>query len=56
MTPAPLTGLESHGGASEGIKGGVTTLEDERGLLVYVLYAAVVREGLPRFICVCLFD
>ncbi len=30
-TPAPLTGLESHGGASEGIKGGVTTLEDERG-------------------------
>ncbi len=30
-TPAPLTGLESHGGASEGIKGGVTTVEDERG-------------------------
>ncbi len=26
-----LTGLESHGGASEGIKGGVTTVEDERG-------------------------
>ncbi len=27
----PLTGLESHGGASEEIKGGVTTVEDERG-------------------------
>ncbi len=24
-------GLESHGGAPEGIKGGVTTVEDERG-------------------------
>ncbi len=37
----------------------VTTLEDERGtgpgLLVCVLCVAVVREGLPRFICVCLF-
>ncbi len=44
--------------SSEGIKGGVTTVEGERtrpGLLVCVLCAAVVREGLPLFICVCLF-
>ncbi len=31
MTPGPLTVLEFHGGASEGIKGGVTTVEDEKG-------------------------
>lgn len=36
------TGLESHGRAPEGIKGGVTTMEDEKGpdvgLYVVVLF------------------
>ncbi len=34
-------------------------MEGERtrpGILVCVLGVAVVREGLPLFICVCLFD
>ncbi len=43
-----------HGGAPEGIKGGVTTVEDERGpglgFILCFVYAAVVREGLPFFI------
>ncbi len=40
------------------IKGGVTTVEDERGPgldFICVLCAAVVREGLPLYCCVCLF-
>ncbi len=39
------------------IKGGASTVEDERGPgldFICVLCAAVVREGLPRY-CVCLF-
>ncbi len=38
------------------IKGGATTVEDERGPgLDFSLCAAVVREGLPLYFCVCLF-
>ncbi len=40
------------------IKGGATTVEDERGPGLdfnCVLCAAVVREGLPLYFCVCLF-
>ncbi len=40
------------------IKGGATTVEDERGLgldFICVLCVAVVREGLPLYCCVCLF-
>ncbi len=57
-TPAPLTGLESPRRSSGRIKGGATTVEEERGPgldLVCVLCAAVVREGLPLYFCVCLF-
>ncbi len=39
------------------MKGGVTTVQDEdqAWTLVCVLCAAVVREGLPLYFCVCLF-
>ncbi len=38
------------------IKGGATTVEDERGPdMDFILCAAVVRERLPLFFCVCLF-
>ncbi len=40
------------------IKGGATTVEDERGPgldFICVLCAAVVREGLPLYCCVWLF-
>ncbi len=56
MTPVPLTSLKSLGGASEGIKGGVMTVEEERGPgLDFSLCAAVVREGLSLFFCVFYF-
>ncbi len=48
MTPAPLTGLESHGGASEGIKGGVTTVEDERGPGLEFQFVFCVRQSSVR--------
>ncbi len=57
-TPAPLTGLESHGGASEGLNEEWRqwkTREDQAWNLVCVLCAAVVREGLPLFIYIYIY-